>query len=279
MSDAADSVAAMLRAGDRQRYLSTLFQPEPHRQAVQALFAFNSEVAAVRDRVMDPTAGEIRLRWWRDALTGTRHGDIERSQVASALFAALDRYSLPAAPLVRLIDARRFDLYDDPMPDLSSFEGYAGETASVLYHINAAMLAGGRFPEAGDAAGHLGVAHALIGHLAGFEANAARGRLFLPLDVFRAAGAGEGEVMAAPQSGPVRAGLSLLIDIAAEHLAKAAAAIAASEFGGRPAYVLLPVLHRQLEALRRGKGRAPADWQQLGAMAWWLLRQRQAPAM
>ena len=47
------------------------------------------------------------------------------------------------APLLRLIAARRFDLYDDPMPDLATFEGYAGETVSVLYQLAAMILNGG----------------------------------------------------------------------------------------------------------------------------------------
>ena len=92
------------------------------------------------------------------------------------------------APLLRLIAARRFDLYDDPMPDLASFEGYAGETVSVLYQLAAMILNGGGPVETGDAAGHLGVAHALIGHLRAFGYNASQGRIFLPWSVFAANG-------------------------------------------------------------------------------------------
>ncbi len=61
---------------------------------------------------------------------------------------AIAAYSLPAGPLLRLLAARRFDLYHDAMPDVPSFEGYAGETVSVLYQLAAMMLNGGA--EVGD---------------------------------------------------------------------------------------------------------------------------------
>jgi phytoene synthase len=273
------AVAAILRASDRQRYLASLFQPEPHRPAVQALFAFNAEVATIRDRVRDPTAGEIRLRWWRDALSGTRHGDVERSPVAAALFAALDHYAIPSEPLIRLVDARRFDLYNDPMPDIATFEGYAGETNSVLYQLNLAILAGGVIPTNGDAAGHLGVAHALIGHLLAFGDNARRGHLFLPLEVFRAAGADVEDTLRAPQPASVSTALGLLAELADEHLAKADAAIRLMPVPLRAAIAPLPVLRATLRSVRRGKSAPPADWRQLALMGAWLLRQRQAPAI
>src|SRR5690606_40306165 len=121
--------------------------------------------------------------------------------------------------------ARRFDLYDDPMPDVLSFEGYAGETASVLYQLAAMVLNDGRELESGDAAGHLGVAHALVGHLRAFGLNASRGRLFLPLSVFAANGVTEGEIFSGTVSEGLLAAHHQLTELAREHLDKADAAI------------------------------------------------------
>ena len=39
-----------------------------------ALYAFNAEIASVRDRAREPMPGEIRLQWWRDVLNGERSG-------------------------------------------------------------------------------------------------------------------------------------------------------------------------------------------------------------
>ena len=40
------------------------------------------------------------------------------------------------APLTALIDARIFDLYDDPMPSLRDLEGYAGETVGAVIRLS-----------------------------------------------------------------------------------------------------------------------------------------------
>jgi phytoene synthase len=112
------------------------------------------------------------------------------------------------------------------MPDLVSFEGYAGETVSALYQLDAMILNGGKPVETGDAAGHLGVAHALIGHLRAFGYNASKGRIFLPWAVLAANGVNEGEVLAGEMSEGLAAALAQLAEIAGDHLAKAAAAIA-----------------------------------------------------
>ncbi len=39
-----------------------------------------------------------------------------------------------------MIDARIFDLYDDPMETRTSLEGYAGETASALIQLASLVL-------------------------------------------------------------------------------------------------------------------------------------------
>ncbi|RYE86059.1 MAG: phytoene/squalene synthase family protein, partial [Hyphomicrobiales bacterium] len=63
-------VADDLKANDRDRYFATLVLPEPQRAAIQALYAFNIDVATVRDRAREPAPGEIRLQWWVDAIKG-----------------------------------------------------------------------------------------------------------------------------------------------------------------------------------------------------------------
>ena len=157
---------------------------------------------------------------------------------------SIAEYGLPVPPLTRLIEARRFDLYQDPMPDIATFEGYAGETVSALYQLGAMILNGGRPVETGDAAGHLGVAHALIGHLRAFGYNASQGRIFLPWDVFAVCGVKEGEVFAGQASEGLAVALTKLGEIAARASAqgrgrdrRAAAAAAAGLRADRRAEV------------------------------------------
>lgn len=279
MSAKDDYVATFLREADRDRYFASLLVTAPERDAIQALYAFAADVAAIRDRAREPAAGEIRLQWWVDALGGEGHGSVRQNPLAAALLDTLASYDLPAGPLLRLLAARRFDLYQDPMPDIASFEGYAGETVSVLYQLAAMVLLGGGEVETGDAAGHLGVAHALVGHLRAFGYNASRGRIFLPMAVFAANGVTDGEILSGTDSEGLRGALAQVGDLARDHLDKARVAIAALPRPARTAFAPIALLSRQLRAVEQARapfGTAPdlADWRKIAAMTWWAWRNR-----
>ena len=275
-----DHVPAFLRDKDRDRYFATLVLPAAARAAVQALYAFNADVASVRDRVTEPAPGEIRLQWWTDALTGEGHGIVRQNPLTDALLDALKQFDLPTVPLLRLITARRFDLYQDPMPDVASFEGYAGETVSVLYQLTAMILNKGQTVETGDAAGHLGVAQALVGHLRAFGYNAASGRIFLPLSILTANGVREEEIFAGTISEGLLSAHQQFTDLARDHLNKAQAAISQLPRTLRPAFASVPLLASQLRRVEKGAEQAfvtpvdLADWQKLAMLGWWNWRHR-----
>ncbi len=273
----ADPVAETLRALDRDRYHASLAIPAEKRSAVQALWTFSAEVAAIRERVSEPGPGEIRLQWWVDALEGEGHGDVRRNPIAAALLDAKAEYRLQAGPLLRLLAARRFDLYQDPMPDLETFEGYAGEVASVLYQYAAIILNEGQPVEPGDAAGHLGVADALIGHVRAFGYNASRTQLFLPLPVFDAHGVSEQQIFSGQTTPGLVAARAQLLDLAGEHLEKAGKSISALPKQLRPAFAAIAPLRLQLRRLQSASAdafaAAPplADWRKIGSIMLWSL--------
>ncbi len=272
--------AAVLRESDPDRYISTLTVPASHRDGVVALYAFNAEVAGIRERVNGPAPGEIRLQWWNDALQGDGHGAVRQNPVADALLETLDRYALPPGTLQRLIGARRFDLYDDPMPDLETFEGYAGETASTLLQLSAMILNEGLPVEPGDAAGHLGVAQAMIGHLRAFGYVSSQGRIMLPWSVMEANGVRETEIFSGVDSEGLHEALGQIAEIASAHLEKARVAIAAAPKSIRPAFAIFPIVEAQLKQWNRGGAKAFAapqnepDWRKIIRVGWWSLRNR-----
>lgn len=268
--------APFLRENDRDRYFASLLIPEKARPAVQALYAFNADVASIRDRAREPAPGEIRLQWWADAISGDGHGAVRNNPIAAELLDAIAAYNLPAGPLLRLIEARRFDLYDDPMPDLQSFEGYAGETASVLYQLAAMILNDGNEIETGDAAGHLGVAQALLGHLRAFGLNASQGRIFLPLSLLSANGVAESEIFSGTDSEGLRAAWGQCVELAGEHLEKAAMAILKLPRVLRPAFAPIALQRLYLRQVPRQAPFAPpaepAEWRRIAAVTLWSLR-------
>jgi phytoene synthase len=168
---------------DKDRWLAALYAPEAHRRHLHALWAFSAEIARIRDVVSDPLPGEVRARWWSDMLAGRRGGEGNDHPVAACLTDTIRRFSLPAEAFERLIEARIFDLYDDPMPTLAELEGYCGDTSSALIRLGCLILADGRDPGGAEAAGHAGLAWALTGLLRAFPFHASRGQVFVPEEI------------------------------------------------------------------------------------------------
>ncbi len=195
MPDDFDYCETLVREADKDRFVAALFAPAPRRRALHALYAFNVELARVRELAREPMPGEIRLQWWRDVLGGTRTG--EAGPVASALLATVIRYRLPVDVLDGMIEARSFDLYDDPMGSLAELEAYAEKTSSALMRLAAQILNEVPIRVSMSAARHAGIAHAIAGLLAAFPLHAARRQLYVPLDVMQRHGARPEDVFAA----------------------------------------------------------------------------------
>jgi 15-cis-phytoene synthase len=156
---------ALTRAYDRDRWLAGLFAPALARKHLYALTAFSYEVGRLREIMREPLAGEMRLQWWREAIGGERAGEARANPVAAALIDTIERFGLPRQAFDDVASARIFDLYDDPPATLRDLEGYCGETCSSLFQLAAIILGEGRDLGAAEAAGHAGVAYALVGQL------------------------------------------------------------------------------------------------------------------
>src|SRR6185503_16244699 len=89
------SCRKLVREHGKDRYLAGLFAAASKRKHLFALYAFNYEIARIRELVHEPLPGEIRLQWWRDALQGSARGDVGRHPVAGALLTSIEQFSLP----------------------------------------------------------------------------------------------------------------------------------------------------------------------------------------
>jgi phytoene synthase len=219
MRDAFAYCETLVSAGDRDRFLATLFAPVESRAALHAIYAFNLEVARVREAARGPMAGEIRLQWWSDVLAGVRREEADGSPVAAALLATVDRYRLPVKPLQALVEARRFDLYDEPPGTLAELEGYAIDVSGNLFAAAARVLGGG--PLTDSLARHAGVVHSIAGLMEAFPAHTAGGRLFLPVDVLARAGTDRVRVLDGRGPAELRAATAELGQLAHRHVAEA----------------------------------------------------------
>ncbi|MDO1585114.1 phytoene/squalene synthase family protein [Rhizobium oryzicola] len=216
-----DICLSTLRETDRERYLACLLSPADKRGALAALYCFNAEIARVRDVVHQPLAGEIRLQWWRDVLEGTGEGDSSANPVAAALIETVQTYQLPRKTLLDMIEARLFDLYDDPMPDRNAFEGYAGETASALIQLAGLILDAPAAMKASEIAGHAGVAQAIAGALLLLPLHMRRGQIYIPLDILRATGLDRESFLSGEDKGKIANAINAFAGLGLDHLASA----------------------------------------------------------
>ncbi len=188
MIDSLSYYLDILRATDRDRYISVLFAPKKKRRALAALYAFNVEVSRIREIVHDPLIGEIRLRWWYDSIA---HGEIQKSNnnpILDDLLAAMALFDLPKTAFLRYCNAQILDLYHNPIETLHDLKFYWGETASILLQLSCQILAPNRTQDFTDACEHGGIAQGLSGVLRLLSFMQSRYHYYLPADVLKAVG-------------------------------------------------------------------------------------------
>ena len=228
---------SVVREADPDRYLSVLYAPVQKRDALFALYAFNAEIAAIRDRVSEPLPGAVRLQFWRDALTSQASETSGSAPLAAALIDAVRAFQLPVQPLLDMLDAREFDLYDDPMPSRNDLEGYCGETASALIQLAGLVLDAPAAGKTGEVAGHAGCAQAIAGLLRSLPIHRRRGQCYLPVDLLAAAGTTrEAFVAGNDLQGAARAVMAM-VALGREHAGRFEAAARALPVSLRPAYL------------------------------------------
>ena len=247
----ANFCASLVRDRDFPRYAATLFAPQDKRRALLALFAFNAEVSHVRDHVSQPLPGEMRLQWWSDLLDGHDHGDVASNPVAAELMRAIAAFDLPREPLRQLIEARIFDVYDDPMPTQAALETYCHQTSSTLFALSARIL-GGPDEACDQAAQHAGVAQGVSDVIGLLPLHTARRQLYLPRDLLDTYGAMEADIFA----GRMTPALGKVVQsLRAEAISRAD--IAAGLIAGFPENARLAFL--TLALVRRALNRSPVN--------------------
>lgn len=251
MTNSHDYCQELVREQDRDRYLATLFAPAERRQAVFALYAFNAEVVGIRDKVSDALPGEVRLQWWRDVLTGSGHGDVTSHPVAAALLGAIETYRLPTEPFLNLLEARVFDLYEDPMPSLTDLEGYAGETASVPIQLASMILTDDPAHAVCDASGHGGVAYAITGLLRALPWHARRHQMYLPADLLDRFKVDRNAIFSGRTTPELKACLAEMRQIVRDHLAETRIKIGGLGKGCGPALLPVALVGAYLDRMER----------------------------
>ena len=243
---------ATLRSTDFDRYLACLLAPEDKRGPLAALYAFSAELARVRDLIREPLPGEVRLQYWRDLVEGQPHGDVQANPLAAGIMHAIVDHKLPRAALAAMTEARIFDLYEDPMPDRRTFEGYAGETSSALLQLGTLILDPDNAAAAAEAAGHAGIAQLVAGSLLLMPLHRSRHQVYVPGDILSAVGLDAAAFLDAGDKGSFAAAISAFVGYGRDHLKTARTKAAALMPAARQAFLTValvePVLARSEKA-------------------------------
>lgn len=241
-----DYCASQVRRYDYERYFAAVFARPQARRRLLALYAFNLEIASTRELVTEPLIGEIRLQWWRDTVEAIDAGEAVRDHPVARELAAAMPGGLSRAALDEIIDARVFDLDDEPPEDMAALERYATATAGRL-----TALAGCLCGAEETAALRAGTAWGLTGLLRALPFHAASGRVFIPRSEL-------GRAMIAPDAArrekeraAVAAAVVPLIQRARALISEARDGLRRLPRDARPAVAYLPVAGAYLDRLER----------------------------
>jgi 15-cis-phytoene synthase len=235
MRNAYEHCEQLVREADKDRFLASLFAPADCRTALHALYAFDIEIARVRTLARQPLPGEIRLQWWRDVLRGERGEDAAANPVAAALLDTVAARGLAREPLLELIDARGFDLYDEPMQTSAQLEAYCRRTSGQLFACAACILEPRINAAAAELVVRAGIAVALTALLRAFALHASRRQLYVPVALLAAHGVDAEDVYAA------RSSPGLLVTLAELRAQVRGHATAIADHGALPSSAALPV--------------------------------------
>src|SRR5262245_37159367 len=245
MAEDAASWDELVRRVDFDRYLSSLFAPSALRLELNALYAFNHEVAKIAETVSQPVAGEIRLQWRRDRIAELHRRETVGHRLAEALGGAIAAHDLPRNLFDELIDARERDLEEAPFATLDSFEEYADATSGHIMRLAARILRAGSTLEAD--ARELGIAYAIAGLCRALPHHAGRHRLMMPADRLVASGASVEDVFSGKAGDRLRSLIADMTERARFHLrARSGQRIARSVLPALLPAALVPLYLRAL---------------------------------
>lgn len=174
-----DEYLALARNYAPDFYLSALLAPKAARGELIALAAFFGDVERIILTVSEPPLAEIRLQWWRDALTAAEAGHKSGHPIADHLSEAVRAGRLPFALFDDLIEARIFDLYADAVPDEAFVTAYLDKSDGGAFQLTALAIGGASGPPSAliQAAGRLYGATRLHRSMPALQA---RGRMPFP---------------------------------------------------------------------------------------------------
>ncbi|MCB2018988.1 MAG: presqualene diphosphate synthase HpnD [Hydrogenophaga sp.] len=161
-------------------YYAFLFLPADRRAAITAFYAFCREVDDVVDEVSDPGVAQAKLGWWRQQVAQAVQGRADHPAL-QALVPHMAPFGIEARHLLAVIDGCQMDLDQNRYLDFANLQQYCHLVAGVVGEV-AARIFGQTDPGTTDYAHRLGLAFQLTNIIRDVGEDAARGRIYLPVN-------------------------------------------------------------------------------------------------
>ena len=240
-----------LREASPERYAALLYTSERSRPALATLHLFDLELARIPSLVNEPVAGEIRLQWWREVLSGEREGEGRSNPLGAALLDVISANNLSMSGFGMMLDGRIADLYDDPFPTRTDLEAYCGQTRSALFQLLLGIVSPEALKASADASGHAGCAWGIGQILASAAMDRGRGRVRLPEDLLKSAGGSVEDWLRAEDDAFLGRAVAAMVALGEDHLAEAHSAIAQLPKETRSVYLPLAAVRLMLQTAER----------------------------
>jgi len=255
LSAAFAACAASAREHARDQWLGALFAPAAARDGLNALAAFDLELAQATRRARDPNLAAIRLAWWREAALGKREAEAAGNPAALAMRATMRTFALPEALVEAMVDARLTEIAPpEPFP-LAAFEDYAatGEGARLRLAVRIACL--GQDRDEAQAHEPAGMALALVRLLTSLPDLAGARPTLFPDDLLERHGAAPADIDARRATPGVVEACVILLALARERLFEAERRLQGAPAAVAAAFVPLGALALDIDRLVRNAAR------------------------
>jgi len=168
--------------------------PAEQRRGIESVYAFCRAIDDLADEgPIEPERAAAGIRTYRREIELCYDGE-PTLVVTRDLRAAVARFGIPKQPLDDLIDGVEMDLRKSRYASFDELRQYCIRVASAVGLVCLPIF-GARDPRSRDYAVDLGIALQLTNILRDLKSDAARGRIYLPLDEIAAAGYSEAEML------------------------------------------------------------------------------------
>ncbi len=235
--------ARVTRAASSNFYYAFMLLPLERRRALHAVYAFCRFIDDIADEDAGREPAEM-LAAWRNELDLVFRGDPTRP-VSRALADNVRRFSIPRRYLEEVIDGVEMDLSRNRYQTFAALRLYCYRVASAVGLVCIEIF-GYRNPETRTYAEQLGIAFQLTNILRDVSEDAARGRIYLPLEDLARFSVGEDEIMHGVYSSRFRELMEFEADRARSYYDEAARVLPSED---RPAMVAAEGMRRIYRAL------------------------------